>query len=122
VEEPGLDLQHWETRWAELEEQFADDAAGTLVEAADFVESMLNAYGYDLERVQALDEVADSGEPSDVIEDYLAARQVADQVDMDVDVAESDVVAAMANLREIYRTLSVLPQEGVSAGADDVPE
>jgi hypothetical protein len=122
VEEPGLDLQHWETRWAELEEQFADDAAGTLVEAADFVESMLNAYGYDLERVQALDEVADSGEPSDVIEDYLAARQVADQVDMDVDVAESDVVAAMANLREIYRTLSVLPQEGVSADADDVPE
>jgi hypothetical protein len=122
VEEPGLDLQHWETRWAELEEQFADDAAGTLVEAADFVESMLNAYGYDLERVQALDEVADSGEPSDVIEDYVAARQVADQVDMDVDVAESDVVAAMANLREIYRTLSVLPQEGVSADADDVPE
>jgi hypothetical protein len=83
---------------------------------------MLTAYGYDLERVRELGEVADSGEPSDLIEDYLAARQVADQVDRDVDVADSDVVAAMANLREIYRTLSVLPEEGVSAGGDDVPE
>jgi hypothetical protein len=122
VEEPGLDLQYWETRWAELEEQFTDDPGGTLVEAADFVESMLAAYEYDVERVRELGEVADTGEPGDVVEDYRAARDVADRVEMDAPVAETDVVAAMANLREIYRTLSVLAGEGMADGPDDVPE
>jgi hypothetical protein len=31
-------------------------------------------------------------------------------------------VTAMADLREIYRTLSVLEREGVAGGPDDVPE
>ena len=89
-----------------------NDAAGTLLEAADFVESMLTAYGYDLERVQELGEVADSGEPSDLIEDYSRCARVADQVDMDVESTDSDVVAAMANLRDIYRYALVLPRGG----------
>jgi hypothetical protein len=122
VEEPGLDLQYWETRWAELEEQFTDDAAGTLVEAADFVESMLAAHGYDVEGVRELGEVAAAGEPGDLIEDYRAAREVADRADLDADLDDTDIVAAMANLREIYRALSVLPDEGASGGVDDVPE
>jgi hypothetical protein len=122
VEEPGLDLQYWETRWAELEEQFADDAAGTLVEAADFVESMLGDYGYEVDRVLELGEPAAAGEATDVVADYRAARQVADKVDMDVNVDDADVVAAMTDLREIYRTLSVLEHEGVAGGPDDVPE
>jgi hypothetical protein len=122
VEEPGLDLQYWETRWAELEEQFADDPAGTLVEAADVVESMLGAYGYDVERVLELGEPAAAGEPADLVADYRAAREVADRVDMDVDVDGADAAAAMADLREIYRTLSVLEREGVAGGPDDVPD
>jgi hypothetical protein len=119
VEEPGLDLQYWETRWAELEEQFADDASGTLVEAADVVESMLGAYGHDVDHVR---EPAAAGESADLVADYRAAREVADRVDMDVDLDEADAVAAMADLREIYRALSVLEREGVAGGPDDVPE
>jgi hypothetical protein len=122
VEEPGLDLQYWETRWAELEEQFADDPVGTLVEAADFVESMLGDYGYEVDRVMELGESANAGDAADLVADYRAARQVADQVDMDANVEDADVVAAMADLREIYRALSVLEREGVAGGLDDVPE
>ena len=116
MEEPGLDLQYWETRWAELEEQLADDAAGTLVEAADVVEEMLGAYGYDIRGALELGETADAGEPADLVEDYRAAREIADRVDADQDVEDADVVTAIATLREIYRTLSVLLGEGVASG------
>ena len=122
MDEPGLDLQYWETRWAELEEQLADDAAGTLVEAADVVEEMLGANGYDVRRALDLAETADAGEPADLVEDYRAAREIADRVDADQDVEDADVVTAIVTLREIYRTLSVLQGEGVASGPDDVPE
>ena len=122
MEEPGLDLQYWETRWAELEEQVADDPAGTLVEAADAVEEMLGAYGYDVRRALELGETADAGEPAGLVEDYRAAREIADLVDADRDVEDADVMTAIATLREIYRTLSVLEGEGVASGPDDVTE
>ena len=122
MEEPGLDLQYWETRWAELEEQYADDPGGALVEAADFVESMLAVHGYETELVQELGEVTAAGEPGDLLEDYRAAREIADRVDMDAAVEEADIVAAMADLREIYRTLSVARGQGVAGGPDDVAE
>jgi hypothetical protein len=108
VEEPGLDLQYWETRWTELEEQFGADPAGALPDAADFVESMLGAYGHDPDEVRELGEpVSDMGEPTDLIEDYRAARDVADRVERGEELEQGDVLHAIANLREIYRTLSV---------------
>ena len=122
MQDPGLDLQYWETRWAELEEQLADDPAGTLVEAADAVEEMLGAYGYDARRALELGETADGGEPADLVKDYRAAREIADHVDADRDVEDADVVTAIDTLREIYRALSVLEGEGIASGPDDVTD
>jgi len=122
MEEPGLDLQYWETRWAELGQQFADDPAGALVEAADFVESMLSGFGHDVDRVQELDEVAEVGEAGEIVADYRAAREVADAVERGDNLEEADVRSAYADLYEIYRSLSVLEDEGVADGPDDAEE
>ena len=39
--EPGLDLQEWETRWAEIEEALAEDPATELPLACDEIERLL---------------------------------------------------------------------------------
>ncbi len=86
IQEPGLDLQEWETRWAELEEEFAEDPAGALPEACDLIEAV---FGID-------------DEPNDEIEKaFQAAREVADAVERGDDVDPGDIGAAIENLRLI---------------------
>jgi hypothetical protein len=85
VNEPGLDLHEWETRWAELEEAFADDPAGALPEACDLIEETL---GHDL--------VSDELEVS-----YRAARDTADALERGEDVGPGDIGAAIENLRAV---------------------
>jgi hypothetical protein len=86
VQEPGLDLHEWETRWAELEEEFAEDPAATLPRACDLIEEAL---GLD-------------GEPNDEIEKaFQAAREVADGIERGDDVAPGDIGAAIENLQLI---------------------
>ena len=41
MNDPGLDLHEWETRWAELEEALAEDPAGALPDACDLIEETL---------------------------------------------------------------------------------
>jgi hypothetical protein len=96
MNDPGLELHEWETRWQELEESLADDPAGTLSEACDLVEETLLV---DDDR----DEVAAA---------YRAARETADRIERGEDVDPGDVGAAIENLRSIHDALRVdLPSE-----------
>ncbi len=86
IQEPGLNLQEWETRWAELEEELAEDPAGALPEACDLIQEVL---GID-------------DEPNDEFEKaFQAAREVADAIERDEDVDPGDIGAAIENLRFI---------------------
>jgi hypothetical protein len=91
MNDPGLELHEWETRWQELEQSLADDPAGTLPEACDLVEETLLV---DDER----DELAAA---------YRSARDTADRVERGEDVDPGDVGAAIENLRTIHDALSV---------------
>ena len=81
--EPGLDLHEWETRWAQLEEQLADDPRGGLVEACDLIEETLGPEPADDELYRA----------------YRAARDIADRVERNEEVDAGDIGAAVENLR-----------------------
>jgi hypothetical protein len=85
MQEPGLDLHEWETRWAELEQELAEDPAGTLPDACDLIEETLG-----------LDYVDDELEAA-----FRAARETADAVERGDDVDPGDVGAAIENLRAI---------------------
>ena len=87
--EPGLDLHEWETRWAELEEEFETDPAGTLSEACDVVEAMLG----------------DTDWSDELEKSFRAARDVADAIERDEDVDPGDVGAAIDNLKAIREEL-----------------
>jgi hypothetical protein len=87
--EPGLDLHEWETRWAELEGALADDPAGTLAEACDVIEELLD-----------VDSAGD-----EIVAAYGAAREIADAVERGDDVDPGDVGAAVENLRLIRSTV-----------------
>ncbi|HWL33980.1 MAG TPA: hypothetical protein VNP89_10295 [Gaiellaceae bacterium] len=81
--DPGLDLHEWETRWSELELALADDPGGTLAEACDLIEEMLD-----------VDAAGD-----DIAATYRAAREIADAVERGDDVDPGDLGAAVENLR-----------------------
>ena len=89
MNEPGLDLHEWETRWAELEEALAEDPAGALADACDLIEETLG-----------LDYVSDELEMS-----VRAAREVADAIERGDDVDPGDIGAAVENLRSIRTAL-----------------
>jgi hypothetical protein len=88
-QEPGLDLHEWETRWAELEEELAEDPAGALSDACDLIEEMLG----------------DTDWSDDLEKSFQAAREVADAIERDEDVDPGDVGAAIENLRGIREAL-----------------
>jgi hypothetical protein len=103
MNEPGLDLHEWETRWAELEEALADDPAGALPEACDEVEELLRVHaGGDGLRLQPELEAA-----------YEAAREVAQRLERGDDVDPGDLGGAVENLRLIRGSL-------LAAGRDSV--
>ncbi|HZG34676.1 MAG TPA: hypothetical protein VEY87_02415 [Gaiellaceae bacterium] len=100
--EPGLELHEWETRWSELDELFADDPAGALPEACDFVEQTLTESGIAAEEV--------GGENDEVLAAYRAARETSDRIERGDEVGPGDVAAAIENLRAVYETLRVSRQ------------
>ncbi len=89
MNEPGLDLHEWETRWAELEEALQEDPAGALLDACDLIEETLG-----------LDYVSDELELS-----YRAAREVADAIERGDDVDPGDIGAAVENLLAVRAAL-----------------
>jgi len=85
MNEPGLDLHEWETRWAELEEALAEDPAGALPGACDVIEETLGR-----------DDLSDELEVS-----FRSARETSDSIERGEDVDPGDIGAAVANLRAI---------------------
>jgi hypothetical protein len=95
--EPGLDRHEWESEFASIEEDLADDPYDGLPQFADLVERMLTERGYDVG-----DPVARAGEEREVVVDYLAARETSDRIERDEAVDPGDVAAAINNLRDLY--------------------
>ena len=85
MSDPGLDLHEWETRWAELEEELAEDPAGALPDACDLIKETLG-----------LDYVNDELEVA-----FRAARETADAIERGDDVDPGDIGAAVENVLAI---------------------
>ena len=96
MEEPGLDLHEWETRWQELQEAAAEAPDQALPEMVRFVRQMLVEEGFQLD-----EPVTVQGEDPDIVRDFLAARDVANLAGAG-DAEPEDVAIALENLREIY--------------------
>jgi hypothetical protein len=92
MNEPGLDLHEWETRWAELEEALAEDPAEALVEACDEIEDLLVLREGEADLTSTLGELLAALE---------AARETADRIERGEDVGPGDIGAAVENLRMI---------------------
>jgi hypothetical protein len=92
MNEPGLDLHEWETRWAEIEESFVEDPVNTLPLACDEVERLLGLReGDDRLRTQYPELEAA----------YEAAREVANRYEQGLEVDPGDVGAAIDDLRAV---------------------
>lgn len=96
MNEPGLDLHEWETRWAELEEALAEDPAEALVEACDEIEDLLVLREGEADLTSTLGELLAALE---------AARETADRIERGEDVGPGDIGAAVENLRMIRATI-----------------
>jgi hypothetical protein len=96
--EPGLDRHEWESRWASLEEDLGDSPRDVLPELDELVAQMLGERGFALD-----DPVAVEGEGREVVDDFLAAREItrllADNPDA---VSAGDVAAAVNGYRSVY--------------------
>jgi hypothetical protein len=101
MNEPGLDLHEWETRWAEIEESFAEDPANTLPLACDEVERLLGLREGD-ERLRT--------QYTELEAAYEAAREVANRYEQGLEVDPGDFGAAIEDLRVVRAAI-------VAAGA-----
>ncbi len=99
--EPGLDRHEWESQWAQLEEDLRTSPEETLPELADLIEHVLEEAGYDL-----TDAVAREGEEREVVAEFTASREIADQVDRGDDVDPGDVASAINGLVALHDFLS----------------
>jgi len=99
--EPGLDRHEWESEWASLEEQIADDPAGSLSDLDDLVYRMLEDHGYAIS-----DPVVREGDDRDIVAEFLAAHEIRQLVDeRPDDVSPGDVAAAVNAYRSLYEFL-----------------
>jgi hypothetical protein len=96
MDEPGLDLHEWETRWAELQELAEGAPDEALPEIVRAVEQMLTERGYDLENPVAVE-----GEDPDLVRDLIAARDIARAAEQG-DIEREDIETALEDLAEIH--------------------
>jgi hypothetical protein len=96
MEDPGLDLHEWETRWQELQDAIADDPEGALPEVVRTVEQMLRERGFQID-----EPVTAEGDDADIMRDFLAARELASAAER-AGLDQDDVDVALDDLREIY--------------------
>lgn len=94
--DPGLDLQDWETRWSDLQDQVADAPDEALPEVVRLVEEMLTDRGFDLENPVVVED-----ESRDIVSDFLAARDIARAAET-TKLDEEDIQTALENLAEIH--------------------
>ena len=98
MQEPGLDLHEWETRWAELEEAAHESPEEAAAEMDRLLEQMLRERGYEVHPAPGVEE-----EP-EIVARFRAARELAHATDSG-DAAPGDVAAAIENYRELFEHL-----------------
>jgi hypothetical protein len=100
VSEPGLDLHEWQSMWASVEQDLADDPDAALSQLADIAERMLRARGYDLD-----DPVQLEGDEPEVVVTYRSARETAERAELGA-ASRADVESAIEDLRAVYDTFA----------------
>jgi hypothetical protein len=96
--EPGLDRHEWESRWASLEEDLEDSPRDVLPELDQLVAQMLQERGFEID-----DPVVREGEGVEVVDDFLAAREITQLIADNPDaVSAGDVAAAVNGYRSVY--------------------
>ena len=100
MHEPGLDRHEWESEWASLEEDFADDPAGSLRLVHELIGRMLKERGI-------LDDnlVANEGADPELLRSHEAGAELVRKLDDELDVDEADIREALENYRELFQTL-----------------
>jgi len=94
--DPGLDLQGWETCWADLQDQVADAPDEALPEVVRLVEEMLTDRGFDFENPVVVED-----ESRDIVSDFLAARDIARAAET-TKLDQEDIQTALDDLTEIH--------------------
>jgi N-acetyl-anhydromuramyl-L-alanine amidase AmpD len=94
--DPGLDLQEWETRWSDLQDQAAEAPDEALPEMVRLVQQMLAERGYDLENP-----VVEENEDPDITRGFRAAREIALAAETSKVEAE-DIQTAIDDLTDVY--------------------
>ena len=97
---PGANLYSWESQWASIEADAADDPDAALSQYADLVERALEGSGYAIHDV-----VARQGEEREVVATYLSARETAERAELG-EASRRDVTAAIEDLRAIFDSLT----------------
>ena len=96
--EPGLDRHEWESRWASLEEELEDSPRDVLPQLDELVGQMLQERGFEID-----DPVVREGEGREVVDDFLAAREITRLLADDADaVSPGDVAGAVNSYRSVY--------------------
>lgn len=103
MNEPGLDLHEWETRWAELQELAESAPDEALPEIVRAVGQMLPERGYDLENPVGVE-----GEDPDLVRDFIAARDIARAAEQG-GLEREDIETALQDLAEIHDYLVEQP-------------
>jgi hypothetical protein len=113
VYEPGLDRHEWESEMQALEDQLSDSPAEALPELDALVARMLHASGYDLD-----DPVARGGEEREVVDEFVAAREITRALERGADeLSPGDVAAAINGYRAVYDSIvAELPTGEVEPG------
>jgi hypothetical protein len=93
---PGADLHLWESEWASIAENAADDPDAAVSQYAEVVERVLAANGF-----AVTDPVARSGEDPEVVSTYLSAREVAERAELG-EASRSEVEQAIEDLRLVF--------------------
>jgi len=94
--DPGLDLQGWETRWSDLQDQVADAPDEALPEVVRLVEEMLTDRGFDFENPVVVED-----ESRDIVSDFFAARDIARAAET-TKLEQEDIHTALGDLKEIH--------------------
>ena len=102
MEEPGLDLHEWQSRWESLEDDLEDSPRDVLPEFDLLLTEMLAESGYAIG-----DPVASEGEGPEVVKEFASAREIMRLLTANPDaVSAGDVAAAVNGYRSVYEFLT----------------
>jgi hypothetical protein len=97
--EPGFDAHEWESEWASIEQDAADDPDSAVSLYADLVREMLSSRGYGVD-----DPVERAGDEPEIVVTYRSARQTAERAELG-EASRGDVEAAIEDLRSLFDTV-----------------